>query len=71
VGGFGEHAPHGVLALTGVLTGVALLSTGIGMLARSPLLRSARRGEQGRGEPGRGGPAGRERRGQPCLACHQ
>jgi drug/metabolite transporter (DMT)-like permease len=62
VGGFGEHAPHGVLALTGMLTGVALLSTGIGLLARSPLLRSARQREQRR-EAGR--------RGQPCLACHQ
>jgi drug/metabolite transporter (DMT)-like permease len=64
--GFGEHAPHSVLAFTGMLAGVALLSTGIGLLARSPLLRREKREPERRREP-----AGRGQRAEPCLACHQ
>lgn len=68
--GFGEHAPQGVMAVSGVLAGVVLLSTGIGLLARSPLLRAARQSGHGEGpEPARRREP--ETRPQPCLACHQ
>ncbi len=38
VGGFGEHAPHGAVAVGLALAGVALLAAGVSVLARSPLL---------------------------------
>ena len=38
VGGFGEHAPHGLGPVALALAGVGLLAAGIGVLARSPLL---------------------------------
>ncbi len=38
VGGFGEHAPHGLGPVTLSLVGLGLLAAGIGVLSRSPLL---------------------------------
>jgi drug/metabolite transporter (DMT)-like permease len=38
VGGFGEHAPHGLEPVALALAGVGLLVAGVGVLARSPLL---------------------------------
>ncbi|MBO0774199.1 MAG: DMT family transporter, partial [Actinobacteria bacterium] len=55
IGGFGEHAPHGAGRLAFGLVGLGLAVAGIGLLARSPLLRA---GPAGTGGAAPGAPAG-------------
>ncbi|MDR0344248.1 MAG: DMT family transporter, partial [Nocardiopsaceae bacterium] len=65
VGGFGEHVPLGAGRLAFSLAGVGLAIAGVGLLARSPLLRAA---PAGPGGPAGAAPAADDARPVPAAA---